>query len=73
MNNVKIYHERIDISEDVNVNKANESKESIICHFWYFLDKGFIFGVFPSKKIILFGWMEAFSKKSLYLINDINH
>ena len=55
MNNVKIYHERIDISEDVNVNKANESKESIICHFWYFLDKGFIFGVFPSKKIILFG------------------
>ena len=32
---------RIDISEEININKANASKECDICHYWYFLDKGF--------------------------------
>ena len=34
------YH-RIDISEGIDVNKTNVSKECNICHYWYFLDKGF--------------------------------
>ena len=34
-------YERIDISEGIDVNKANLSKEFDICHYWYFKDIGF--------------------------------
>ena len=37
------YYNRIDISEGIDVNKTNESKECDICCYWYFLDKGFWF------------------------------
>ena len=30
-----------DISEGIDVNKTNASKECDIYHYWYFLDKGF--------------------------------
>ena len=32
-----LYYDRID------VNKTSESKECDICHYWYFLNKGFNF------------------------------
>ena len=35
------YYDRIDISEGIDVNKTNESKECNICHYWYFLDESF--------------------------------
>ena len=31
-------YERIDISEGIDVNKTNLSKECDICHYWYFKD-----------------------------------
>ena len=34
-------YDRIDISEGININKPNASKEYDICHYWYFLDKSF--------------------------------
>ena len=34
-------YDRIDISEEVDINKTNESKECNICHYLYFLDKNF--------------------------------
>ena len=34
-------YERIDISEGIDVNKTNLSKECDICHCWYFKDIGF--------------------------------
>ena len=34
-------YDRIDISEEIDINKTNASKECDICHYWYFLDKGF--------------------------------
>ena len=34
-------NDRIDISERIDINKANASKECDICHYWYFLDKNF--------------------------------
>ena len=34
-------HDRIDISEVIDVNKTNLSKECDICHYWYFKDVGF--------------------------------
>ena len=34
-------YDRIDISEGIDINKTNKSKEFDICHYWYFLDKNF--------------------------------
>ena len=34
-------HDRIDISEGIDINQTNASKECDICHCWYFLDKNF--------------------------------
>ena len=33
--------DRIDISEEIDVNKTNLSKECDICRYWYFKDIGF--------------------------------
>ena len=33
--------DRISISEGVDINEANASKENGICHYWYSLDKNF--------------------------------
>ena len=42
MNNIKmLYYDRTEVSEGVDINKTSESKECDICHYWYFLDKGF--------------------------------
>ena len=38
-----LYFDRIDVSEVTDVNKTNTSKECDICHYWYFLNKGFKF------------------------------
>ena len=35
------YYDRIDVSEGIDINKASTSREHDICHYWYFLDKGF--------------------------------
>ena len=34
-------HDRRVISQGIGINKTNASKECDICHYWYFLDKGF--------------------------------
>ena len=34
-------YDRMDISEEIDMNKASASKECDICHYWYFLDKNF--------------------------------
>ena len=38
-----LYFERIDVSEGIDVNKSSASKECDICHYCYFLNKGFKF------------------------------
>ena len=34
-------YDKIDISEGIDIDKINASKECDICHYWYFLDKDF--------------------------------
>ena len=34
-------YERIDVTKGIDVKKTNASKECDICHYWYFLGKGF--------------------------------
>ena len=36
-----LQYDRIDISEGIDINKTNASKECKICHYWYFKDIGF--------------------------------
>ena len=36
-----IEYNRTDISEGINIKKTSSSKESKICHYWYFKDIGF--------------------------------
>ena len=37
-------YDRIDISEGIDNNKTNKSKECMLCHYCYFLDKNFTYG-----------------------------
>ena len=37
-------YNEIDISEGIDVNKTSESKECMLCHYWYFLNKNFSYG-----------------------------
>ena len=37
-----LYYNRIDLSKAIDVAKGNDSKECIICHYWYF-NHGFKF------------------------------
>ena len=39
-----IEYERIDISEGIDINKTNKSKECMLCHYWHFLDNNFSHG-----------------------------
>ena len=38
-----LYYDRFGISEGININKTSASKAYDICHYWYFLNKGFNF------------------------------
>ena len=38
-----LYFDRIDVSDGNDFNKTSDSKECDICHYCYFLDKGFKF------------------------------
>ena len=53
MNNVKmLYYDRIHISESIDVNKTSASKDCVICHYWYFLYKGYIGCYFHHMSVI---------------------
>ena len=50
MSNIKMLHyNRIDVSEEIDVNKTNGSKECNICYYWYFLNKDFKFQTYECK------------------------
>ena len=37
-------YDRIDISEGIDADKTNKSRECMFCHYWYFLKKNFSYG-----------------------------
>ena len=37
-----LHYDRIDISEGIDLAKSNDSKECMICHYWFF-NRGFKF------------------------------
>ena len=40
---INLYFHGTDVFEGIDVNKTSASKECDICHYWYFLNKGFNF------------------------------
>ena len=44
-----LVYDMTDVSEEIDINKTNASKESDICHYWYFLDKNFKYEQYHSK------------------------
>ena len=38
-----LQYERIDVSEEIDINKTSLSKEYMLCHYWFFKDVGFKF------------------------------
>ena len=52
-----IEYERIDISEGIDINKTNKSKECMLCHYWYFLHKNFSYGPY-----LCDGWYNIMQK-----------
>ena len=41
-----IKYERSVILEGIDVNKTNKSKVRMLCHYWYFLNKNFSYGLY---------------------------
>ena len=39
-------YDKIDITEGIDVNKTNKSRECMFCHYWYYLNKNFSYGPF---------------------------
>ena len=39
-----IEYGKIYISENIDINKKNKSKECMLCHYWYVLNKNFNYG-----------------------------
>ena len=46
MNCKMLEYYRVDISEGIDVDATNKSKECMLCHYWYFLDKNFSYGLY---------------------------
>ena len=38
-----LYYDRIDVSEETDINKKSESKERDVCHYWYLFNYSFKF------------------------------
>ena len=41
---IKLEYDRIDISDGIDVDKTDRSRECMFCHYWYFLNKNFKHG-----------------------------
>ena len=39
-------YERINISDGSDVDMSDKSKECVVCHYWYFLEKNFSYGLY---------------------------
>ena len=39
-------YDKIDITEDIDLNKTNKSKKCMFCRYWYYLNKNFSYSPF---------------------------
>ena len=63
-----IEYKRINISERIDVDKTNKSKECMLCHYWYFLHKNFSYGPYVCDNCYNFSQKSRDFKKLLLFI-----
>ena len=61
-------YDRIDVSERIDINKANESKECILCPYWYFKDISFKFQLYLRNGCHAVSMM-AYEVKNIAILN----
>ena len=63
-----LQHQKINVSEGININKTSASKECELCHYWFFKDIGFKFEEHVCNKChdLL---MIAYSLKDIAILN----
>ena len=49
-----LYYDRINVSEEIDANKTSKSKECDVCHYCYFLDKGFKFQTYVCNIVMIY-------------------
>ena len=49
-------YERIDVSQGIDLNKSDKSKEFMICHYWYFKDIGYKYEPYVMDVMIYQSW-----------------
>ena len=60
-------YQKIDISEGIDINKTNASKECKLCHYWFFKDIGFKFEEHVCNKC--HDLLIAYSLKNIAILN----
>ena len=58
-------YDRTDVSEGIDINKTSASKESDICHYWYFEDIGYKIST------ICLQWLSWYIKDGLWVKKNI--
>ena len=63
-----LQYEKISVSEGIDIDKTNVSKECMLCHYWYFKDVGFKFEPHVCNKChdVL---MTAYELKNIAILN----
>ena len=63
-----LQYEKIIVSEGIDIDKTNVSKECMLCHYWYFKDVGFKFEPHVCNKChdVL---MTAYELKNIAILN----
>ena len=66
-------YDRIDISEGIDADKTNESRECKFCHYWCFLNKNFSYGPLLVMVIMIWCKDQQILKILLFFILKILH
>ena len=60
--------DKIDVSEEIDINKTSASKECMYCHYWYFKDVGYKFQRYVCNGCHAVSMM-AYELKSIAILN----
>ena len=63
-----LLYQKIDVSEEIDINKTSASKECELCHYWFFKDIGFKFEEHVCNKCHNLLTM-AYSLKNIAILN----
>ena len=63
-----LQHDKIDVSEGIDINKTSESRECLLCHYWYFKDIGFKFQLYLCNGCHAVSMM-AYELKNIAILN----